>query len=108
MTDQDVRALLVEQGAKLLAARVRVTSYLKWASAARKEWAAAAAPILKEPRIADISIDEQIQCFRESAVLAGLDPDGPELRPEREQFEYMQMSEGEERLLAQLDNAPLN
>jgi len=104
MTNDDVRTLLVEQGALMLLARIKATSAKDKYTEALEEWSAACEPLLADDVVeaaAALSITEQEQCFRDSAVLAGYSPDDAHFEMERRAFAEM-------RLIDQSYNAEMN
>lgn len=100
MTHEELRVLLIEQGAKIATAKLAYR-------AARHEYAEAIRPlVLVADQIeAQFNIPEQHACFLKSCELAGIDPDHPDPAHERRVFRAATV---EDTLLDQLDNAPMN
>src|SRR5882672_3037152 len=92
MTYEEARTLLVERGALALRARIRQYELRLDFEQAWKEWEDALAPLSEQRRsVYEVvgSIEEQEQCFRESAALAGYGPEHPAFQDERDAFEFL-------------------
>lgn len=90
MTEDEMRALLIEEGAIMLAAHMEKRAATeRWETSARKLAAV-------EQYMPDVEV--QVECFEESCTLAGLDPDDPRLAAYHEQYTHM----------ARMANAELN
>lgn len=99
MNDNEARSLLIEQGALMMAA------LLVHHEAERQM--AKCAVALDWPEIASLSVDDQQHCFLESCALIDTDPNHPAFAGVRTTFQS-RMTDHEQRLLDQLDNAPMN
>lgn len=91
MTNDEAKTLLIEQGAKMVDARVRGYEAETWLERAAREWRDAATELAEALNdCPDVPAADQYECFVTACQLAGVDPEHPALEDERESFKAMQ------------------
>lgn len=98
MTNDEAMDLLIEQGAKMVAARVRGYDAQVELTRAGADWGEAAlelAEALGEDG-PEVSADVQYECFLEACLLAGVYHEHPALEEERQTFELMRQAASSE------------
>jgi hypothetical protein len=107
MTKDETKVLLVEVGQRLCDARMRgynAEVEIMHAQAdlrqATDDWLMAAEELVERggEEVAELTADEQLDCFLEACAAAGVDPDHEVFADERQTFELMRAQ----------DNAELN
>lgn len=104
MTHDEARVLLVEQGAKVLAAQFKL-----WE--AKQELSEALQPLIpleESGLISEFTVDEQEDCFHQSCALIGKPPQHPSFARQRDVFAQRRGSELEQRLDQQREQASMN
>lgn len=90
MTNDEAKTLLIEQGTKMVDARVRGYVAEEDLSRAGADWGRAALDLAEALGLdTDVSPEEQYECFVLACQLAGVNPDHPALEEERLTFEVM-------------------
>lgn len=89
-TAEETKTLLIEQGAKMVDARIRGFEAEVALVKAGTDWSAAATDLAKAlGNVIDISADDQYECFVTACQLSDVDPEHPALQEERDAFKAM-------------------